>query len=297
MNTQNLHFFLGGKDLEMETIKNLLNKHGIAYSDAGLSWGATTSKYGDEIEKVANEGKTPVIIELSIDSKLPENTINIDHHNENADKPASILQVCELLAVEPTRKMKLVAANDSGYIPAMLAMGASKEEIAMIRYYDRATQGITAEQEKQAEEALENIKEICGVTIVTLPHSKTATVTDRLFDQNKPQNLLIISEDGETNYFGPEDICRKLQGNKVGERPAPWDPNQTETLYDHFGGWIGGAGLNQKGGTAFWGGYADQKEIAKFVLDANAEKQKEHTNASEMNIAMAKFLKELGLSK
>lgn len=289
MNTQNLHFFLGGKDLEMETIKNLLNKQGVAYSDAGLAWGASTSKYGDEIEKVAEDGKTPVIIELAIDSKLPENTVNVDHHNENANKPASILQVCELLGVEPTRKMQLVAANDSGYIPAMLAMGASKEEIALIRYQDRSCQGITAEQEKQAEEALQHTQEICGVTIVMLPHSKTATITDRLFDQSKPQNLLIISADGETNYFGPEDICRKLQGNKIGERPAPWDPNQIETLYDHFGGWIGGAGLNQKDGTAFWGGYADQKEIAEFILTSNLEKQK---GSKTLDPQVLAFLKE-----
>ena len=112
MDKDNLHFFLGGNDLEMVTIKKLLDKEGAAYSDAGLSWGASTSKYGDEIEKVAKEGKTPVIIELGIDSKLPENTINVDHHNENADKPASILQVCELLGVEPTREMQLVAANE-----------------------------------------------------------------------------------------------------------------------------------------------------------------------------------------
>jgi len=297
MNTKHLHFFLGGSDLEMKTIKELLDKQGASYSDAGLSWGASTSKYGDEINQVAAAGKTPVIIELTVDSKLPENTINVDHHNENANKPASILQVCELLGIKPDRKMQLVAANDSGYIPAMAAMGASKFEINQIRYQDRATQGITLEQEQQAELALQHTKEMYGVTIVMLPHSKTATVTDRLFDETKPQNLLIISADGETNYFGPEDICRKLQGNKVGERPAPWDPNQTEVLYDHFGGWTGGAGLGKKGGTAFWGGYADQKEIAKFVLRENFEKLQDKTAATEVDVMMAKFLADFANNK
>ena len=297
MNTKDLHFFLGGNDLEMKAIKNLLEKNGASYSDANLSWGASTSAYGDEIQKVADEGKTPVIIELTVDSTLPKNTINVDHHNENASRAASILQVCELLGIEPTRKMQLVAANDCGYIPAMLAMGATKEEVAMIRYRDRASQGITAEQEEQTEEALKHTKEIYGVTIVMLPHSKTATVTDRLFDESKPQNLLIISADGETNYYGPEDICRKLQGNKVGERPAPWDPNQTEILYDHFGGWIGGAGIGKEGGTGFWGGYADQKEIAKFVLNANAEKQQDKTATAAKAAAMAMFLKNFEINK
>ncbi|MBQ7659611.1 MAG: hypothetical protein IJS26_02550 [Alphaproteobacteria bacterium] len=206
MNKDNLHFFLGGADAEMATIKELLDKQGVAYSDAKLAWGASTSKYGDEIEKVAKEGKTPVIVELSVDSPIPLNTINVDHHNENAGRPASILQVCDLLGVEATRKMQLVAANDSGYIPAMMEMGASKEEIAQIRYLDRATQGITPEQEKQAEEAIAGAREVCGVTVIKMAHSKTATVTDRLFDPDKPQNLAIFSADGEVNYFGPEDL-------------------------------------------------------------------------------------------
>ena len=168
MDKNNLHFFLGGADLEMATIKSLLEKENASYSDAGLAWGASTSKYGDEIEKVAKEGKTPVIIELNIDSRLPENTINVDHHNENASKPASILQVCELLDIKPTREMQLVAANDSGYIPAMLAMGATKEEVNAIRYKDRASQGITPEQEKQAEEAILGARKVCGVTVITM---------------------------------------------------------------------------------------------------------------------------------
>lgn len=274
MNKDDLHFFLGGTDAEMVAIKELLDKQGVAYSDAKLAWGASTSKYGDEIEKVVKEGKTPVIVELAIDSNIPKSTINVDHHNENAGRPASILQVCELLGVQPTRKMQLIAANDSGYIPAMLELGASKEEIAQIRYLDRAAQGITPEQEKQAEEAIAEAREVCGVTVIKMAHSKTATVTDRLFDPDKPQNIAIFSADGEVNYFGPEDICRKLQGNKTGERPAPWDPNQTEVLYDHFGGWIGGAGIGKEGGTGFWGGYPNHTEALEFILTQNQEKQK-----------------------
>ena len=72
MNTKSLHFFLGGADAEMIAIKNLLDKKGISYSDAKLAWGASTSKYGDEIDKVAKEGKIPVIVELAIDSKIPD---------------------------------------------------------------------------------------------------------------------------------------------------------------------------------------------------------------------------------
>ncbi len=290
MDKNNLHFFLGGADLEMSTIRTLLDKEGVTYSDANLKWGASTSKYGEEIEKVAENGKTPVIVELAVDSPVPENTINVDHHNENASKPASILQVCELLDVKPTREMLLVAANDSGYIPAMLAMGATKEEIESIRYRDRASQGITPEQEKQAEEAIAGAREVCGVTIVKMAHSKTATVTDRLFDPDKPQNIAIFSADGEVNYFGPEDICRALQGNKTGERPAPWDPKQTEVLYDHFGGWVGGAGLGKEGGSAYWIGYPNHAEALEFILTKNREKQKEKSNSKVADMMLSKAL-------
>ena len=114
-----------------------------------------------------------------------------------------------------------------------------------------------------------------------------------MFDPDKPQNIAIFSADGEVNYFGPEDICRKLQGNKTGERPAPWDPNQTEVLYDHFGGWIGGAGIGKKGGTGFWGGYPNHTEALEFILTQNQEKQK---GSKTLDPAVLVALKD-GLSK
>jgi len=261
MNKNDLHFFLGGADLEMATIKNLLKKEGVAYSDAGLAWGASTSKYGDEIEKVAKEGKTPVIIELAVDSKLPDNVINVDHHNENASRPASILQVCELLGVKPTREMQLVAANDSGYIPAMLAKGATKEEINAIRYKDRACQGITPEQEKQAEEAIAGAREVCGVTVIKMAHSKTATVTDRLFDPDKKQNILIITPSNgdsyEVNYFGPEGICRGAQR----------EYEEYEDRYRWMGGFHDGIG--------YWGiGRSRENDSGETIENFNAEANK-----------------------
>lgn len=170
--------------------------------------------------------------------------------------------------------------------------GATKEEINAIRYKDRAAQGITPEQEKQAEEAVANAKEVFGVTVIRMAHSKTAPVTDRLFDPDKPQNIAIFSADGEVNYFGPEDICRALQGNKIDERPAPWDPNQTENLYDHFGGWTGGSGLGKEGGTAYWGGYPNHVEALEFILTKNQEKQqaKNREKGKANTEVMTKFL-------
>ena len=44
-------FFIGGKDLEMETIKQLLSAHNQSYIDKNLGWGAKTSAYEAEISR------------------------------------------------------------------------------------------------------------------------------------------------------------------------------------------------------------------------------------------------------
>ena len=254
----NMVFFLGGYDAEMLAIADACREAGVAIVDKHLGWGAAASAYSEEIAQAVSEGKQAVLVELSLDIELPETAIVVDHHNENAGKPASILQVLDLLGIEPTRYQKLIAANDSGYIPAMLALGATPEEIAEVRLADRAAQGISSEQEREAERAIAAAKTVNGVTIVKMAHSKTATVCDRLFSQDKEQRLLILSEDGESNFFGNGELCRLLQGEDTGKKTE-----QGYTIYSHFGGWIGG-NLPQSG---FWGGYADQKEVEKFVID------------------------------
>lgn len=121
-------FFIGGKDLEMETIKQLLDGKGAEYVDKNLGWGAKTSAYEAEIAQAAAAGKTPVIIELEQDCKLPKNTVNIDHHNQNAARPASVLQICDLLGIEKTRDLQLIGANDAAYIPGMMEMAPRRKK-------------------------------------------------------------------------------------------------------------------------------------------------------------------------
>lgn len=254
----NMVIFLGGYDAEMLAIADACREAGVAVADKHLGWGAAASSYQEEIAQAVSEGKQAVLVELSLDIELPESAVVVDHHNENAGKPASILQVLDLLGVEPTRRQRLIAANDCAYIPGMLALGATPEEIAAVRLADRAAQGITPEQESEAERAIAAAKTVNGVTIIKMAHSKTATVCDRLFNPDKEQRLLILSGDGESNFFGNGELCRLLQGEDTGKKTA-----EGYTIYSHFGGWIGG-NLPQSG---FWGGYADQKEVEKFVID------------------------------
>lgn len=254
----NMVVFLGGIDAEMLAIADACREAGVAVCDKHLGWGAAASAYSEEIANAVSEGKQPVLVELNLDIEVPANAIVVDHHNENAARPASILQVLDLLGQQPNRYQQLIAANDCGYIPAMLALGATPEEVAAVRLADRAAQGITPEQEQEAERAIAAATVVNGVTIVKMAHSKTATVCDRLFSQDKEQRLLILSADGESNFFGNGELCLRLQGEDTGAKTE-----QGYTIYSHFGGWIGG-NLPTSG---FWGGYADQNQVEKFVVD------------------------------
>jgi hypothetical protein len=244
-------YLIGGSDLEMYQIKKRLKRAGQEYVDKDLKWGAKVDDYKEEIKKVLEEEKIPVAVELSGADQV-EGLINIDHHGDKSGNPASISQVMERAGLNMSFIDELVAANDSAYIPGMEAkieeyrqefetkIGSDRFEklktklISLIRAKDRKIQGITEDQEKQAEEAVERLENVCNglLTIVHLPHSKTAAVTDRLFGKYK--NLLIISGDGEVNFYGDGKLCQDLQKKFEGS-------------------WSGGSGLGKKGESAYWG--------------------------------------------
>lgn len=260
---ESLIFFLGGSDAEMVQIEKRLAEAGASFQNKGLGWGAHASAYATEIAQASAEGKTIVLVELDnmsapktdwspekVAVTLPEGTIVVDHHGERASEPASILQVLNLIGLEPDRWDNLIAANDAGFIPAMLAIGATPEEVASVRLADRNAQGITPEMEAEAERAISCAKTSGRLTVVQMAHSKSATVTDRLhkgaggpgYDQ-----LLIISGDGEKNFFGDGKLCQSLK--------------------EKFEGWNGGSGLGEEGGNAFWGGYPDATEVENFIRE------------------------------
>jgi len=244
-------------DLEAKTIIEMLEREGEKYLVTGQTWGASWEKLEEEIKTKLKEamenGQEVYGIELQGNSN---GAINIDHHTYGEDdrrnSKSSIEQVADILEKELTLDEQFVSANDKGYIPAMEELGKKikinpkdlKEIIANIRMRDRETQGITSEQEAQAEEAIKKLgelKEKRNYISIDLPHSKTSTVTDRLY--GKYDNLLVTSEDGETNFFGKTEIIKMLN-----ERfPS---------------GWSGGS-LDQ--GSGYWGGYADQNDIKTEV--------------------------------
>lgn len=209
-------FLLGGHDLEMITIKQLLIDNAFSeeknIADLDLEWGAKLSDY----QKLLNDEQTFVGIELSQDITPPSHYINIDHHNENNNKSSSLEQVAELLKIELTRRQQLIAANDKGYIPAMKALGATPEEITEIRRLDRVAQGVTDEDERLAEKSIiENLTTDRGVTVIKSRTSKFSTITDRLY----PCDQLLVYTDNELTIYGV-DISILI--NRFAELSTNW---------------------------------------------------------------------------
>ena len=198
-----LFFLLGGYDLEMLTIRDILMQEGVAFADCQLRWdNAFLSQYQSIIQKLPNT-TTIVGIELQEDISLHCNYLKIDHHNQYAHLPSALEQIVNLLNLPMNRYRQLVAINDKAYIPGMIDLGASKEEINRIRYADRQAQGVTVQDEELAEKAIaENMRQIGDLLLIHAYSSCFSPICDRLF----PYRKLLIYTENEWMYYG-EGAC------------------------------------------------------------------------------------------
>ena len=202
-------FLLGGADLEMVTIRNLLMSENVEFVDRGLSWEtASLSSYKEELNKYPAAEYDIYGIELRNDVDfIPDNYHEIDHHGNKDFLPSALEQVAALLEHELTLEESLIAANDKGYIRAMKSLlenskeaeGMSEEEkekkIIDIRSHDRKAQGITPEEEVAAEKEIAQGKCFVEGNLVIFQTSldHLSPITDRLvrydrivvFNENK----------------------------------------------------------------------------------------------------------------
>ena len=234
------------KILKDKNVKTLITKQGW-----GASWDNLEPEIKKEIEELKN--KNFKIFGVELQGQAPEGAINIDHHRYDGDDRTNELSSLEQVAQLVNHKLSLfeefVSANDKGFIPAMYKLAKTKnlseEEtqkmIEKVRLQDRAAQGITPEQEKIAEKAIEEAEVSDLLTVVRMSHSKTATVCDRLYGGYK--NLLVISDDGEVNFFGSREVIKKLSDLVKGS-------------------WSGGDFEHNNG---FWGGYPQDLDVEKEV--------------------------------
>lgn len=222
MTNNNYAFFLGGNDLEMQTIRQLLLKHSEApIFDKRLAWGAASSDYESEIIKALKNGFCPVLIELKWNS--PElnrhDVLLLDHHDQlaNTANPTPLEQLFTLLQLPDsawTRKHDLVVANDKGHIKALQDMGATQQEIYSIRKADRAAQGVTEVDEQLAQLAIKNRQIMCNgqLQVINSQTDKTSPITDQLaleHSSQKTENILIFSPN-EINFYGRGSIVELL---------------------------------------------------------------------------------------
>lgn len=197
---EGMMFLLGGHDLEMLTIRKVLDKAGIKYADHGLRWdNACLSSYRKELDEASDKGWTVWGIELQEDIVLPPCYKRIDHHNDLAHLPSALEQVLEVLHLPMDRYLQLVAANDKAYIPGMLQLNATAAEVEVIRRADRKAQGVTDKDELLAEKAIaENCKKVGNLLVVHALSPRFSPICDRLF----PYRCLLVYTDDEWIYYG-----------------------------------------------------------------------------------------------
>lgn len=196
-------FLLGGYDLEMCTVKEILEQHICNYADKHLKWNnALLSNYKNEINAFLECNPTGKIYGIELKNNLllsNEKYIEIDHHNENSNRPSALEQVMTLLDIQTTRYYSLVSANDKSYISGMKEIGATESEINFIRKSDRKAQGITDEDEALAEKAInENKRTTNGTIIIHAYNNKFSPICDRLY----PYDSLLIYTSDEWMYYG-----------------------------------------------------------------------------------------------
>jgi len=161
-------------DLEALEIRDLLESHSQTACYSNQPWGATWANLEppilDRLARFRSQYPAAEIIGIELAGPNPVAAIDIDHHiYSDADRGSSLSsleQVANHLGVELTRWQKLVALNDRGYIPAMLAAGASPGEVAQIRSLDRAAQGITPADEQTAEADIQHHAERRGAKVL-----------------------------------------------------------------------------------------------------------------------------------
>ena len=254
----------------MVTIREVLEAEGVgAVYDKSLLWGASAEAYTAEIADVQKAGQWPVLVELDMAStpdllkrsihaadllsgaaRLESNSvIVVDHHGARAaDVPTALEQVLDLLGARQrhwTWWHQLVAANDRGHVLEMLNLGATDVELRAVRKADRTAQGITVEQELQGAHALSMSISPCeALTVVSLPHDHSATVTDRIEPSmgGPGYNVLLVQTPIAAHVFGDGATVLAL----------------AEAFPD---GWYGGA-LPARG---FWGRSGPSDDIGQFL--------------------------------
>jgi len=202
----------------------------------GATWGGLEPEIKNAISVYISNNPDSVIYGIELGGTPPNGCVNIDHHRykeeDRSNSLSSIEQIASLLGVKLNRMQMLIAANDRGYIPGMLELDATQDEIHYIRRLDKSAQGVTDKDEEIAEKEIMSAKWFDGSdgkkVIVEASRSVSSPYCDRLF--GIANHILIIPakrEDGDWLYFGP--LAHHLASKKFPEQH--WSGGRKESGY------------------------------------------------------------------
>jgi len=194
-------------DGEAVAIRDLLEGRGERVLVSSQRWGASWAKLEPAILEELSRSAGAEVYGIELQGAALCGGRNIDHHyyrgDDRSNRLSSLEQVAEILGVELDRHQQLVAANDRGYIPAMEAMGATTEEVLRIRQLDRRAQGITGEQERQAEMDVAAAEWNGKRVEVWCPEGITSAHSDLLY--SRAEEALLRAPD-QWQYEGPRHM-------------------------------------------------------------------------------------------
>jgi hypothetical protein len=230
-------FLLGGSDLEMQEIENILAENNIEYENLALTWSdASWEKYSDIANKKIKEGYTVVGVELFNKEYKPPKALDIDHHNERRCEPAAIEQVAHLLDVELNAYQKLVAANDKGHIPGLIRAGASYNQIKEIRKKEHDIQGITNKDLEKVRQAIRTSELINNVTVIRYNEEKFLPVSDLLYENVLEENKDNLSAVNSIPHIIYNDDKLLYSGKVTGELIKNYE-NEIDENKIYYGGY------------------------------------------------------------
>ena len=206
----------------MAEIRRLLTRHARRkFTDHGLKWGAKLSDYKSEIEATTDHGIKAIAVELQDDMparwRARKLLLLVDHHGDRAgaERPSSLEQVFRILELPAslwTRRMALVAANDTGHVERLKLTGATLAEIHKVRRDDRRIQGVTAKDLREARRAIAERRKNGRLTIVETASNTSSAIADLILPEfgGPGYTALLVVMPSKVGFFGPGRIIEAL---------------------------------------------------------------------------------------
>jgi len=243
-------------DLETVEVRELLAQNGEYVLATGQKWGARWDHLEAEVigavETYRVENPAVKIYGVKLEGECPNgwNAKTIQRYSGQGVCPLEA--VAEIVWVGLNEYQKLVAVNLKNRMAGLIAASLPQGVIDAIRLTDRCSQGVTPDQEAAAVRAWGK-RVVAGdhLTIIRMRECKCAPVTDRFYGQYK--NILILGEDGESNFYGDAEIAVALK--KAFPSYTDADGNVREC-------WMR---VMEGASESFWGGFVPQQKVEEFL--------------------------------